>query len=191
MGSHRVGRLKCPSSSKNVPDSVKSAPLPSACSSGSPALHSSSPSSALLAETLLSLPLILPISLPSSHPSVSLVSPPPYVFPQLLLCPPPCRAMLFRHLIKVTVDLNSSSSASIIMRHRKPWGIQNRLLIYFTWFKNNSQESSLIATINRMLLGHPWEMFPTQHCLPPWLGAQRHQRSPPKLVRLLGFNLVN
>ena len=83
---------------------------------------------------VLPLPLLLSLQKPSylcpsscpfpCLPPVSLVSPPPYILSQLLLCLPPCWAMLFRHLIKVIVDLNSSSSASIIMHHRKPWGIQ-------------------------------------------------------------------
>jgi hypothetical protein len=56
--------------------------------------------------------------------------------------------MLFRHLIKVIVDLNSDSSAAIIMLHRKPQGIQNRVLIYSTGIKNNSQGRSLIVMIS-------------------------------------------
>ena len=73
-----------------------------------------------------------PATAPNSPTSSSFSSLPQHPLPAPPLHHPPCWAMLFRHFIKVIVDLNSYSSAAIIMHHRKPWGIQNRLLIYST-----------------------------------------------------------
>lgn len=57
--------------------------------------------------------------------------PSPPSSPHLPLWPPPCWAMLFRHLIKVIVDLNSYSNASIIMLPRETLGDSKQALNLF------------------------------------------------------------